>query len=137
MKYYRLALKWLVMKMWKNSYQAPRYRSSDFNTPITFYEYEEKEGPVPGEKEKKVLFECLARIDSIWLKDLERAKQNNTLSEVTIIIRNPFQSYTPTNKHYIQVSTGVYQNDKYNIKHVQLDAKDNNFINIVAKVVKP
>src|SRR5690625_2721421 len=117
------------MMMWKNEYKPPQYRSSDFNTPVTFYEYEEKNGPVPGEKEKRVLFECLARIDGIWLKDLEQAKQNNTLSEVTIIIRNPIGSYTPTNKHYLSIDDGVYQSEHYNIRHVQPDAKDSNFIN--------
>ncbi|MDY0396780.1 phage head-tail adapter protein [Virgibacillus halophilus] len=120
--------------MWKNEYKSPRYRSSDFDTPVIFYEYEEQSGPLPGQKEKKVLFKCLAKIEGIWLKDLERAKQNGTLSEATIIIRNPIGTYTPTNKHFLSVEVGIYQNDRYNIKHVQPDVKDPDFINIVAAV---
>ncbi len=120
--------------MWKNEYKPPRFKSSDFDTPVTFYEYEEKKGPEPGQEEKKVLFECLAKIDGIWLKDLERAKQNGTLSEVTIIIRNPIGSYIPTNKHFLSVDEGIYKNERYNMDHVQPDVKDGSLINIVAKV---
>jgi hypothetical protein len=120
--------------MWKNEYKPPRYRSGDFDTPVTFYEFEGKNGPLPGQEEKKVLFECLAKIDGVWLKDLELAKQNGTLSEITIIIRNPIGSYVPTNKHFLSVDEGVYKNGHYNIKHVQPDVQDHNFINIVAKV---
>lgn len=120
--------------MWKNNYKPPRLRSGDLRIPVTFYEYEEKDGPIPGQKEKKVLFDCLAKIDGVWLKDLERAKQNGTLSEVTIIIRDPIGSYVPTNKHFLSVDEGIYQNKRYNIKHVQPDVKDPNFINIVGKL---
>lgn len=121
------------MNLWKNEYKPPYYRSSDFDTPVIFYEYEEKNGPLPGQKEKKVLFECLAKIDGVWLKDLERAKQNGTLAEVTIIIRNPIGSYTPTNKHFVKIEDSIYP-EPYNVKHVQPDVKDPNFINIVGKL---
>lgn len=120
--------------MWKNEYKAPRFKSSDFKTPITFYEYEEKEGPLPGQQKKKILFECLAKVDSVWLKDMERAKQNGTLSEVTIIIRDPIGSYVPANKHFVEIKDELYP-DHYNINHVQPDVQDRSFINIVGKLV--
>ncbi len=119
--------------MWKNEYKPPRLRSGDYRIPVVFYEYEEKQGPIPGQKEKKVLFRCLAKIDSVWLKDMERAKQNGTLSEVTVIIRDPIGSYTPTNKHYVEIKDELYP-EHYNIKHVQPDVQDRNVINIVGKV---
>ncbi|WP_244852963.1 phage head-tail adapter protein [Bacillus sp. J14TS2] len=119
--------------MWKNEYKPPRLKSSDLRIPVTFYEYEEKQGPLPGQKEKKILFECLAKIDGIWLKDMERAKQNGTLSEVTVIIRDPIGSYVPTNKHYIEINDDLYP-DHYNIKHVQPDVQDRSFINIIGKL---
>lgn len=121
------------MNLWKNEYKPPRLKSSDLRIPVTFYEYEEKQGPLPGQKEKKILFECLAKIDGIWLKDMERAKQNGTLSEVTIIIRDPIGSYVPTNKHYIEINDDLYP-DHYNIKHVQPDVQDRSFINIIGKL---
>lgn len=120
--------------MWKNEYKPPRYKSSDFRTPVKFYEYEEKEGPIPGEKPKKVLFECLAKVDGVWLKDLERAKQNNTLSEITVIIRDPIGSYVPNNKHYIEIDDPLYP-EPYNIRHVQPDVQNRDIINIVGKLV--
>lgn len=119
--------------MWKNEYKPPRLRSGDLRIPVTFYEYEENEGPRPGQKKKKVLFECLAKVDSVWLKDMERAKQNGTLSEITVIIRDPIGSYVPTNKHYIEINDPIYP-EPYNIKHVQPDVQDRSFINIVGKL---
>lgn len=119
--------------MWKNEYKPPRYRSSDFKIPVIFYEYEEKEGPLPGQKQKKILFKCLAKIDSVWLKEMELAKQNGTLSEVTIIIRDPIGSYVPTNKHFVEIDYSLYP-EPYNVKHVQPDVQDRNLINIVGKL---
>ena len=121
------------MKLWRNEYKSPRHRSSDFRIPVIFYEYEEKKGPMPGQKEKKVLFECQAKVDGVWLKDMERAKQNGTLSEVTISIRDPIGSYVPTNKHFVEIDDPLYP-EHYNIKHVQPDVQDRNIINIVGKL---
>ena len=119
--------------MWKNEYKPPRHRSSDFRTPVIFYEYEEKSGPTPGQKQKKSLFKCLAKVDGVWLKDLERAKQNGTLSEVTIKIRDPIGSYVPSNKHFVEINDPLYP-EPYNIKHVQPDVQDRSVINIVGKL---
>lgn len=120
--------------MWKNEYKPPRLRSGDLRTPVTFYEYQENDGPMPGEKPKKHLFKCLAKVDEMWLKDMEVAKQNGTISDVTIIIRDPIGSYVPTNKHYLSIDDPIYKDNRYNIKHVQPDVQDRSFINIVAEV---
>src|SRR5699024_7050718 len=82
--------------MWKNEYKPPRLRSGDLRTPVTFYEYTDNNGPEPGEKEKQVLYKCFAKIDEMWLKDMEQAKQNNTESDITIIIRDAIGTYSPT-----------------------------------------
>lgn len=119
--------------MRKFEYKQPRLHSGELRTPVTFYEYEEKDGPMPGEKEKKVLFRCFAKIDGIWLKDLERAKQNGTLSEVTFIIRDPIGTYAPSNKHFIEIDDPMNE-DHYNITHIQPDVKDRTFLNIVGRV---
>lgn len=120
--------------MWKNEYKPPRLKSGDLRTPVTFYEYVEKEGPMPGQKEKKILFQCLAKVDEMWLKDMEIAKQNGTISDVTIIIRDPIGSYTPSNKHYISIDDPLYKDNRYNIKHVQPDVQDRSFINIIGGI---
>ena len=118
--------------MWKNEYKPPRLRSGDLRTPVTFYEYTDNNGPEPGEKEKQVLYKCFAKIDEMWLKDMEQAKQNNTESDITIIIRDAIGTYRPNNKHYISIDDVFYKDNRYNIKHVQPDVQDRNFINIVA-----
>lgn len=120
--------------MWKNEYKPPRLKSGDLRTPVTFYEYVEKEGPMPGQKEKKILFQCLAKVDEMWLKDMEIAKQNGTISDVTIIIRDPIGSYIPSNKHYISIDDPLYKDNRYNIKHVQPDVQDRSFINIIGGI---
>src|SRR5699024_4160283 len=118
-------------------YQPPLLQSGELRTPVTFFEYEEHEGPMPGENKKKTLFECFCKIDELWLKDVETAKTNGTLNDITIIIRNPYDSFTPTNKHYLQINHLYHENNDYQIKHVGPDAKDPSFINIVAEVTEP
>lgn len=120
--------------MWKNEYKPPRLKSGDLRTPVTFYEYVENTGPIPGQKEKKELFKCMAKVDEIWLKDMELAKQNGTVSDVTIIIRDPIGSYIPTNKHYMSIDDPIYKDNRYNIKHVQPDVQDRQFINIIGGI---
>lgn len=118
--------------MRKLEYKSPRVHSGELRTPVTFYEYQANDGPEPGEKEKKVLFKSWAKIDEIWLKDMELAKSEGTESDVTIIIRDPLDDYILTNKHYVSIDDRIYRNNRYNIKHVQPDVQDRNFINIVA-----
>lgn len=122
------------MTIRKFEYKEPRVHSGDLRTPVTFYEYTDNDGFEPGEKEKKVLYESWAEIDEMWLKDMELAKQQGTESDVTIIIRDPMEDYIPTNKHYVSIDDRIYKDIRYNIKHVQPDVKDRNFINIVAGV---
>lgn len=101
-----------------------------FNSRISFYEYAPNAGPEPGEKEKNVLYECWAKIDDVWFKDIEIAKSNGTLSDLTITIRDPRSTFSPSNKHYISINTPEYKGKHYNVKHVLLKNKD--FITVVA-----
>lgn len=118
----------------KFEYKQPRIHSGQLRTPVIFYEYAPKPGPEPGEQEKRVLFECMAKIDEVWLRDMERAKTNGTLSDVTIIIRDPHGDYYPTNKHYVSIDHPYYKGNRYNIDHTQPDLQNRDFINIVGKL---
>lgn len=122
------------MTIRKFDYRSPRLHAGELRTPVTFYQYEKHNGPEPGEKEKKVLFKSWAKIDEMWLKDMELAKSEGTESDVTIIIRDPLDDYIPTNKHYVSIDDRMYRDNRYNIKHVQPDVQDRNFINIVAGI---
>ncbi|WP_241198742.1 phage head completion protein [Cytobacillus horneckiae] len=104
------------------------------NTRVTFYEFEPNDGPEPGEKKKKVLYRSWAKVDEVWLKDIEVAKSNGTLSDVTITIRDPRKEYRPTNKHYLSIQSDYYLNKVFNVKHVQPDLQNKRFIRIVAEL---
>lgn len=114
---------------------AKRVKISDLKTRISFFEYVPKEGMDPGEKEKKELFECWAKIDSVWMKDLERAKTNGTLEDLTITIRDSRKTYVPNNKHYLEIKSSEYYTKHYKVKSVQPDLQDKQFITIVAELV--
>jgi hypothetical protein len=125
-----------MMQMHPFKYKPPRVKTGDLRTPITFYEFAPNEGPEPGESEKQVLYEAWAKIDSVWLKDMEAAKANGTLEDITITIRDPQSDFLPTNKHYIGVNDRNFFNKRYQIKSVQPDMQDKAFITIVAGLVE-
>lgn len=116
-------------------YKPPRVHSGELRTPVTFYMYAPNEGPEPGENEEQVLYECMAKIDNVWLKDLELAKSNGTVSDITITIRDPLQDYIPTDQHYISIEHPQYKDKRYNVRYVQPDTQNNRFINIIGRMV--
>ena len=115
-------------------YQPPRASGGDLRTPIAFYEYQPNPGPEPGETKKSTLFETWGKVDHVWLKDLEQAKANKTLSDVTIVIRNPREEYIPTNKHFFGIEAPGYEDRRYNVEHVQTDFPSTQFITIVGRL---
>ncbi|MFE0506756.1 phage head-tail adapter protein [Peribacillus butanolivorans] len=117
-------------------YKPPKVNTGDLRTPVIFYEYAANEGPEPGESEKRVLYRTWAKIDNVWLKDLEIAKSNGTLSDITIKIRDPQADYIPNNKHYLSIDAPEYQDKRYNVKHVQPDFQNKAFITIVARLTE-
>lgn len=122
--------------MRKFEYKPPRIHSGELRTPVTFYEYAPSHGPEPGEQEKRILFKCMAKVDGVWLKDMELAKSTGTLSDLTITIRDPHGEYIPTNKHYISIDAPEYQDKHYNVVHVQHDLQNRRFITIVGRLVE-
>ncbi|MCC2250498.1 phage head-tail adapter protein [Virgibacillus sp. AGTR] len=115
-------------------YKPPRVHSGELRTPVTFYKYVPKEGPEPGEQEKKTLYECMGKIDEVWMKDLEQAKTNGTVEDVTITIRDPLDDYIPTNKHYISIDARGYRGKHFNVKADFPDPQNNAFIKIVGGI---
>ena len=112
-----------------------RVKVSDLNTRVTFYEYRPKKDSIyPDEYEHKKLYSCWAKVDTVWLKDLETAKANNTVSDVTLTIREPRSDYIPTNKHFLKVHAIEYENLVYNVTTSQPDLQRRDFITIVASL---
>ena len=112
-------------------YKSPRVNTGDLRTPITFYKYGESDGPEPGEVEKNILYETWAKVESVWLRDLETAKANGTLSDITVTMRDPLNEYIPTNKDYLSIDAPEYRNKRFNIKSFQPDLQNKQFITVV------
>jgi hypothetical protein len=115
-------------------YTPPRVHTGELRTWVTFFEYGENDGPLPGEKPKKVAYECWGRINQVWSKDIELAKANGTLSDLTIEIRDPRGDFSPTNRHYVQVHTPEYEEQVFNVKQSILDMQNRDFIKVISEV---
>lgn len=117
-------------------YRGSRINSGDLRTPISFYEYAPSEGPEAGEEETRIAYECFAEVQKVWMRDLEQAKANGTLEDVTIRMRDPYETFTPQNNQYIGINDRNFFDKRYNIKSVQPDVKNNGFIVVIAGLVK-
>jgi hypothetical protein len=117
-------------------YKPPRVKTGDLRTQVTFYKYGANDGPLPGEKEKEVKYQSWAKVDNVWMKDMELAKSNGTLSDLTLTIRDPQAEFIPDNKHYISLDAPEYQDKRYNVKQVQPDMQNRSFINVIARLVE-
>lgn len=117
-------------------YERPRVQNGDLRTPVIFYSYKPNAGPEPGESKNRIEYITWAKIDEVWSKDLEQAKSNNTLSDITITIRDTQGEYIPSTKHYFEVDLLEYQGKHYNIKQAQPDPQNRDFIKIIAGMVE-
>ena len=116
------------------TYKPPRLNNGDFRTKVEFYEYVPTEGPEAGEEVKNTLFVAFAKIDEVWMRDLELAKYNGTVSDLTISIRDPFKVYVPTNKHLLKIYAAGYETTVYKIKEVQPALQSRDIVKIIAEV---
>lgn len=117
-----------------NLKQGGRIRISDLSTRIIFYEYRPAKGPTPKENEYKEVYSCWGKVDTVWLKDMERAKTNGTLSDITLTIRDPLREFIPTNKHFIKIDTFDFKDFVYNVESTQPNLQNRGFISIVGKL---
>ncbi|SDM14776.1 phage head-tail adapter protein [Sediminibacillus halophilus] len=117
-------------------YKPPRLHSGELRTPVSFYEDTPSDGPEPGSSIGEVpVYECYGKIDEVWAKDVELAKSNGTLSDITVVIRDPMGDFVPRNdKHYLSIEDERYRDVLYNVKHVQPDLQQKDFINVIAGV---
>lgn len=109
---------------------------SELKTRVRFFLYEAKKGMKPGVEQKKVAFECSAKIDSVWSKDIAIEKANGTLSDITIVIRDTRGEFIPTNFHFIEIDALGFDGKIYNVKEVQPDPQDKSYLRVIASVTK-
>jgi len=118
----------------KQNRPRPRVNRGELRTWIEFYEYRPIKGPMPGQVKFKTLYSCWAKVDKVWLRDLEQAKANGTLSDITLLIRDPLKTYKPTNKHFFKVFTDEYEHLVYNIDETFPDLQKRDFYTVIGKV---
>lgn len=116
-------------------YVPPRVKNGELRTQVTFFEYEPNDGPEPGEQKKRVHLETWARVDEVWMQDLEQAKKNGTLNDVTIVIRDPLSDYWPTNKDRFKIHSREYEGVVFKIDRAQPDLQNHQFVNVIGSVV--
>lgn len=112
------------------NYKNRKVQSGSYRTPVIFYEYE-NQGPYPDDIEKNELFKCFAETYSPSMKDREILGVNDSAQGLTIVIRDPLQSYTPHTKHMVQVEDYRLEQSLFNIKDVRLDTPERGCITIV------
>jgi hypothetical protein len=117
-------------------YTPPRVRTGDLRTWVVFYLEQDSDSPLPDQNEKKVIYECWSKVDEVWSKDIEIAKANGTLSDLTLTIRDPLSDFTPTNLHFIEIQTPEYKDLKFNVKRAFPDLQNRDFIKIIAEVTR-
>ncbi|MGX2946096.1 phage head-tail adapter protein [Enterococcus alishanensis] len=108
-------------------------RTGKLNTIIHFWEYQDHEGPEPGEEEKEILFKTRAEIYDPSMKDLEILNGKGTKKAVTVVIRDPRGKYMPSNKHYVEI-LDYRMKDRWNIIDVRNDIAESQFITILLGV---
>lgn len=93
----------------------------------------DNDGYMPGGDDYIEYYSCFANIDNVWLKDLEIAKTNNTLNDLTVTIRQPDKNINIDTEMFFSIDG--YDEIKYNIKSVQPDYSDSRFMTIIGEVV--
>lgn len=111
-------------------YKRKKLQSGDFRTPVIFYTYS-NQGPYPDETEVDELYRCFAQTYSPSMKDLEILDVTNSEVGLSIVIRDPLQSYIPRTKHKVKVEDFRLERDTYNIKDIRLDTPESGFITMV------
>lgn len=116
-------------------YKAPRINAGELRTRVTFYELIPSKSPLPdAEDEKKILYSCWAKVESVWSKDIEVAKGQGTLSDLTISIHDTKGEFIPDNTQLIEVEAPEYAKKVFNAKEVMPDLQNRGFVKIVAEV---
>ena len=122
--------------MRKYEYKPPRIHSGELRTLVHFFKNVPSEGPMPGGSQEKLLYKAWAKVDQVWLRDMEMAKANGTLSDITVILRDPGSDFSPTNQHYLSIDAPNFHGIKYNVKAAQPDLQNKSFINVIAEVAR-
>lgn len=116
----------------KSNYEKPEIVAGDLNTPVTFFEFKPTDGPEPGDELEKEFYACTALVYNPSMKDRDIL---GTKEGVTIKIRDPHQTYIPTNKHKVKIQDFRYENKIWEIVDVSPDLEANSIVKIVLEKI--
>lgn len=107
-----------------------RFNFSKLDTPIKIYETKTvTDNGIPRPPEKITFLNTWAHVETISIKDYETARQNNTLNNVKLFIRD---YPNITNKMQIDIHG---HNDTYKVDNVLPNYRNSGFTYIDAEVV--
>lgn len=119
-----------VMRLAQMKFKNRKVQSGDMRTPVTFYQYV-NEGPYPDDFEEKTLYQCFSHTYAPSMKDQEVLGVYEASLGLTIVIRDPWQDYTPKTNHIVRVEDFRLEQQTFNVYEVRLDAPETGFITIV------
>lgn len=110
-------------------FKSRKVNSGDLRTPVIFYEFQNV-GPYPDDVEKAELFKCFAETYSPSMKDREILGVTESTQGLTIVIRDPIQSYTPRPKHVVKVEDYRLETQNFDIYDIRLDTPERGYITL-------
>jgi len=106
----------------------------DLNTRITFYQYKPSEGHWPGDEEAEKVYSCWAAIEGVYESQIQLAKQNDTLTDLTMKIRDNTMEFNPDTKHWVEIDHPNYRGTRYGIDVVKPDLINKRYLLISGSV---
>lgn len=112
------------------SYKTKKVQSGDLRTPVIFYQYK-NEGPYPDDIEEVEVYRCYAETYNPSMKDREILGVNESMQGLSMVIRDPYQSFTPNHKHIVLVEDFRLEQQLFNVFEVRLDSPERGFITVI------
>lgn len=113
-----------------NKLDKMRFNYSKLTTPITIYETKTvTDNGIPQKPKQIEYLKCFAHVETVSLKDFETSRQNNTLNNIKLFIRD-----YPGINNKMEITVFGDDND-YKVETVIPNYRNSRFTVIDAKVV--
>ncbi|PCF86392.1 hypothetical protein [Staphylococcus intermedius] len=103
---------------------------NEFKNRADFFRFV-NEGPYPKDVEEKWLYGCFCKLYSPSMKDREVLKTTDSVSGVTLIMRDAHKDYVPNAKDVVKIDKTIYINKLFDIKEIREDSPDRGYITMV------
>lgn len=103
---------------------------------VAFFKLE-KHSPYPEDEAKKdILYSCYAKVYNPSIKDIEILKTTENIGGLTLVIRDPNDSYELSNQHFVEIQNRYYKDKCFNIIEVRPNTPEIQYITLLL-VEKP